>query len=69
MNKKQKVVVALLAVAILLSLFSIGLSMSISSPNEFKFISESVEPPISNVGVTIESPASYIASEGGLNGN
>ncbi len=69
MNKKQKVVVALLAIAILLSLFSIGLSMSISSPNEFKFISEGSDLPISNVGVTIDSPTSYMAPEGGLNGN
>jgi flagellar basal body-associated protein FliL len=57
MNKKQKLVVVLLIVAIALSVISIGIGVSfLGTPAEFNFISSSSKVPISNIGVTIENP-------------
>jgi flagellar basal body-associated protein FliL len=56
MDKKQKLIVALLVVAIVFSLVSIGISVSVGSPIEFNFISRSSEAPATNIGITIESP-------------
>ena len=63
MDKRQKLVVALLIVAIVFSLVSIGISISVSSPVEFRLIREK-EDPVANVGITINEPV-----DGDVNGS
>ena len=75
MNKKQKLVMALLMISIIFSLISIGFGMSLSSSEDVKFIKNSPEVPVSNIGITIDSPEgsvygeNYNYNEGFENGN
>jgi hypothetical protein len=56
MNKKQKLIVGILIIAIVFSLVSIGIGVAFGNlPIEFNFISKT-ETPATNIGVTIESP-------------
>lgn len=58
MNNKQRLIVTLLVIAILLSLTSIALSISIGiSPVGFKFINKGSDDSNANVGVIINSPS------------
>ena len=59
MDKKQKqnLIVALLVIAILLSLTSIAISVSLGTSGfEFRMIQRAPEDSTANIGVTIEAP-------------
>ena len=57
MDKKQKVIVILLIVAILLSFTSIVITLSSgSSPIDFRYIKGNPSPSGASVGITINEP-------------
>jgi flagellar basal body-associated protein FliL len=57
MDKKEKLLVALLIVAIVFSVVSLTFAFSMGfSPAKFHFVKEKGEAPVANVFIFIESP-------------
>ncbi len=64
MDKKQKVIVALLVVAIVFSVASVVISLSLSDvPRGFKVVSTS-EPPVASIGLVVEDSLNIDSVEG-----